>query len=251
MAMSLHEIGVKMGQHPYLTGGAIVVGGLGILWIFGFFDKSAAASADTGQTNMAAAYYAAEAAQAAAGAQIQGISLQTTAATAQTKIAADAAVAINDANTGSATLINAQNTGSANTIAGLTTGAATNINAQNVTGATTIAGFGRDVSLAGISGQIQQTQINTDAATSQIVSNNQTAQNVATIGANAGALMTALRTVIPQEIATTGGTAGIQLPGQRIDVGFDSPPNINDLVAEGFTNAQALTFAGLGGGGAM
>ena len=249
--MSMHEIGVKMGQHPYITGGTIVVGGLGLLWLFGFFSASPRQSADAGTQNMAAAYYAAEAAQAAAGAQIQSISLQTTAATAQTKIAADAATAINNANTGASVLINGQNTGSANTIAGLRTGAATTINAQNTGRDLGVAGIGGTVSLAGISGQIQQTRINADAATSQVQSNNQTARDVATIGANAGALMTALRTVVPQELAVTGGGAGLLIPGVgQLNVGADTPPNINSLIAQGFTASQAGQLAGFAPSGA-
>lgn len=249
MAMSLHEAGVWMGKHPYATGGTIVVGGLGILWLFGFFSSTPQQSADAGTQNMAAAYYAAEAAQAAAGAQIQGISLQTTAATAQTKIAADAAVAINDANTGAATIINGQNTGSANTINQQNTGRDIAVTGITTAGGVTTAGFGRDVSLAGISGQLQQTQINANAVTSQNESNNATALSTAQIGANAGALMTALRTVIPQELALTGGGAGLLIPGVgQINVGGDAPANINDLIAQGFNRTEALQVAGLGGG---
>jgi predicted small secreted protein len=247
MAMTLTEVGEWMGKHPYITGGSIVVGGLGILWLFGFFNKPAAAS-DTGQTNMAAAYYAAEAAQAAAGAQIQSISLQTTAATAQTKIAADAAVAINGANTGSAVLINQQNTGSANTINGQNVGRDVAVTGINAGSANTIAGFGRDVSLAGIGAQLQQTQINADAATTQIQSNNATAAQVAQIGATATTLGTALRTVVPFEQSLSGGGAGLLIPGiGQLNIGADLPANINDLIAQGFTSAQAAQVAGVSG----
>lgn len=185
------EIYDWMGKHPYATGGIIVVGGLGILYLLGFFDK-AQASGDQGQTNMAAAYYAAEAAQAAAGAQIQGISLVTTAQTSQTKIAADAATAINAQNTFRDVTVNQQNTGSANTIAAI----------------------GGTVGLADISGQVQQTRINADAATSQNASNNLTAAQIAKITTDAANVNTALQTIVPQELAMSGGFGNFSLPGQ-------------------------------------
>jgi hypothetical protein len=228
MAMSLTQVGEAMGRHPYITGGSIVVGGLGILWLFGFFDKAPSGGADAGTQNMAAAYYAAEAAQAAAGAEIQSISLQTTAKTAQTKISADAAVAINDANTGAATIINAQNTGSANTI-----------NQQNT---------GRDIAVTGLttSGQIQQTQINANAATSQNESNNATAVRTATIGADASTLNTAFRTVLPQELALNGQGAVVSLPQGIVGISSGGPTSIDFLLAQGFTRAEAARLAGVG-----
>lgn len=230
--MKFDDIGKWMGEHPWLTGGAIVGGGLGLLWLFGFFSSSTS-STDTGQTNMAAAYYAAEAAQAAAGAQIQAISLQTTAATAQDQINANAAVAINGANTGAATTINQQNTGSANTI----------------------AGYGETVGLAGITGttqqvlgvssnQLQATQINANAATTQNQSNNTTAASVATTGANAGEVNTALQTIIPQEIAMSGGYGNFILPGAgyaTVNTGAAAP--INQLISSGYTPAMAAEIA--------
>lgn len=56
-------------KHPYATGAVVIVGGLGVLYLLGFFTKAPAAN--TGIADPAStvnAYYAAEAAQASAGA---------------------------------------------------------------------------------------------------------------------------------------------------------------------------------------
>ena len=105
-------------EHPYATAGVIFVGGLGLLWLFGFFGGgSASSSADTASTNMASAYYAAEAAQATAGTQLNMQQDIDQAATAQTALSTGAAVAINAANASSATSIASSMYGASTTIA--------------------------------------------------------------------------------------------------------------------------------------
>jgi hypothetical protein len=81
-------------KHPVMLGGGIVVGGLAILWLLGFFDKPAA-SADTGQSQMASAFYAAEAAATQSGNLLQIAQTQAVRDTAIAQIGAgrDTAVA--------------------------------------------------------------------------------------------------------------------------------------------------------------
>lgn len=92
-------------DNPVATGGIILIGGLGLLWLFGFFSSSGSSSSNTAQSNMAAAYYAAEAAQTTAGTQLQIATDTNQAQTAQVGLQTAAAVAINKANADSATTI--------------------------------------------------------------------------------------------------------------------------------------------------
>lgn len=85
--------------NPLLAGLAVFGVGLLLLWLLGFFSKSSSqgASNQTAQTNLAAAYYAAEAAQATAGTQLQMATVQATNRTAQVQAQANAAQAIANA----------------------------------------------------------------------------------------------------------------------------------------------------------
>lgn len=93
-------------DNPVATGGIILIGGLGLLWLLGFFSSTSSTSgSNDAQTNMAAAYYAAEAAQTTAGTQLQIATDTNQAQTAQVGLQTAAAVAINQANQDSATTI--------------------------------------------------------------------------------------------------------------------------------------------------
>jgi len=84
-------------DNPLPAGGIIVVGGLAILWFFGFFSSSGSSAQGQADPN-ASAYYAAEATQAQFGAQMQIATINSAAATAQSQIAATAATTINAQN---------------------------------------------------------------------------------------------------------------------------------------------------------
>jgi hypothetical protein len=100
--------------HPTET---IIIGAGGLialLWALGYIGGGQAApSGDTGTANMAAAYYAAEQAQAVVGGQIQVATIQAAAATAMNASNNTAAVAIDQTNASAAQTINQQNVGGA------------------------------------------------------------------------------------------------------------------------------------------
>jgi hypothetical protein len=108
--MNFSELLAWMEKNPVA---AIAIGGGGviaIMYLLGYFSPTPAATTDTsGQTNLAAAYYAAEANQANVGGAIQVATIQAAAATAMDNSNNNAAVAINAAQTGAATTINSQN----------------------------------------------------------------------------------------------------------------------------------------------
>lgn len=163
--------------HP---GESIVFGGVGVLvllWLLGYFSSD---TSNAGASNLAAAYYAAEANQAVVGGQIQMANINATAATAQTGIQANAAVAINAANAGAATTINGQNVGGA----------------------------------LGISGNdLSATYSNNQAAQNIVASNNATQLTLDAQNNQASEVNGAINTVIPAEIAATGSIGGFALPG--------------------------------------
>lgn len=104
------KVGPWVAQHP-IPSVAIGAGGLiVVLWIFGAFSRKPATS-DGGASNMAAAYYAAEAQQAVVGGQIQMANIQATRDTAIAGLATDAAVKSENIRATAATTINQQNVG--------------------------------------------------------------------------------------------------------------------------------------------
>ena len=93
-------------DHPLGTAAIIIGGGLALLYFLGFFSKSSGGGASSaGNPGLAQAYYAAEAAQTAAGTQLQIAQTATAAQTAQAQIAAQAATTINAQNTAASTHI--------------------------------------------------------------------------------------------------------------------------------------------------
>lgn len=115
--MSFKEVAGWAENHPWETGGIVFVGGLILLWLLGYFNKSPAQQGNNG--TLAAAYYQAELAQTVAGTQLQIAQANTKAQTAQAQIMADAA-----------TKINAQNTAASVAITQTNATAATDINAS-------------------------------------------------------------------------------------------------------------------------
>jgi hypothetical protein len=192
-------------EHPYATAGIIFVGGLGLLWLFGFFGGSSSSSADTASTNMASAYYAAEAAQATAGTQLNMQQDIDQAATAQTA---------------------------------LQTGAAVSINAVNATASQNIA-----TSMYGASTTIATTQSNDALASS--VANGAYAAQIAEAGDQANESITAMQTLIPQELATYGMNAfKLDLPGGTTYQTTGPAGGPNAAAAAGFTPAQIAAMFG-------
>lgn len=177
--MNLKELEAWVEANP---GKSILIGGgllILLLWLFGFFSSSAPAQDNSGQS-LAAAYYAAEAQQAVVGGQVQQATIASQAATAQTLITSQTAQAINATNAQAATTINQSNNNTLSDVASkqLTLGENNN--------ATLLAG---------------------------LQSNNATllAQNDAAI--QGAETITALNTIIPQELAISGGFGNFQLPG--------------------------------------
>jgi hypothetical protein len=213
------DIGKTVEEHPYVTGAVVFGGGLALLWLFGFFSStSSTSSTDTATTNMAAAYYAAEAQQATAGTQLNIAQDYTQAQTDQTQIQANAAVAINAAQTGAATQIAVTQYGAMTSIAAGQYNAATQIAATQ--GADALATTNNNNYYA-----FQTNQANNAAAEYQTV----------------------LGTIIPQELALTGGSAAVSLPGFGSGtVNRTGVVSINDLIAQGYSPQQAGSMVGFG-----
>lgn len=162
--------------HP---GESVVFGGLGVLvllWLLGYFSSD---TSNAGASNLASAYYAAEANQAVVGGQIQMANINATASTAQAGIQANAATAI----------------------ATTEAGAATTINGQNVNGA---LGFSNN--------ELSATYSNNQTAQNVIASNNATALTLDAQNNQASEINGAINNVIPAEIAATGSIGGFALP---------------------------------------
>jgi hypothetical protein len=175
---------------------AIIIGGasvIALLWLLGAF--SGGSKGDAGASNLASAYYAAEAQQAVVGGQIQQANIMATAATAQKTLDDNAAIAINAAQTHAAVRINGQNADAAQTINGQNVDAAQTINAQNVAYATAYA-----------SDQLQATYSNNSALVQTNAANNATAQAVNAANNQTSLMHDYVTAVLPQELAQYGGS---------------------------------------------
>ena len=196
--------------HP---GESILIGGvvvLGVMWLLGFFD-GAPAQSDGGASNMAAAYYAAEAQQAVVGGQIQIATIGAAASTAQALAGDDAAVKINKAQTHAATIINGQNADTTTKLGGFA------LNATYSNNATSLA----------------QTQSNNAAAVTINSANNLSST-----------LSDFLHNIWPTELATYGGNQGFvtSIPGLGT---FQSGGALSpaQMMAAGYS-PQAIAAAG-------
>lgn len=97
-------------EHPAASIAIGLVFVLFVLWLFGAF-KGSAKQSDGGASNMAAAYYAAEAQQAVVGGQIQVATIQANRDTAINAAQTDAAVKLGKIQAKAATTINTTNAG--------------------------------------------------------------------------------------------------------------------------------------------
>jgi hypothetical protein len=226
--MTADKLASWIEEHPGYSIGIGLVVTLGVLWLLGFFSSSSsAASSDGGQSNMAAAYYAAEAQQAVVGGQIQISHEQTAAQTAQAATAANAAVAINDAQTRAAITINGQN---ADTSAQL---GAYGLEAQKAGFdlSALLGSYNLDATRAGYDASVTINQQNTDLSAllgnygllatrsnnettvATNAANNSTAYQIAHDNNLSSAMHDFLGLIVPQELALTGGDATYDIPG--------------------------------------
>jgi hypothetical protein len=212
--MNFKELTAWVEANP---GKSILIGGglvIFLLWIFGAFSKSSAG--DGGQSSLAAAYYAAEAQQAVVGGQIQMANISANASTAQELIKANAAQAINATNATAATTINSQQ---GNVL-------------MDVSSKQLTLGLNNNATL--LAGQ---------------QNNNATALEALKAGIAGQETITALNTVIPQEIAVTGGFGNFYLPGgQTLSVNTGASFSPDWYKAQGFAPnvANALALADKG-----
>lgn len=214
--MKLAQVTGWVEQHPTES---IVIGAGGviaILWLLGYFGSSAGASS-SGASNLASAYYAAEAQQAVVGGEIQMTTLQTAAATAQNAAQVNGAVAIAKAQAK----------------------AATTINGQNASSATTIATDASDNALLA-------TRSNNATALATTLSNNATKVTIDANDNQTSLLQTVLGSIIPAEMPYLGGGAVFQSSFGNIGVGAGSlGVSPNDLIARGYTQQKAFQIAGV------
>lgn len=157
-------------EHPVIAA-VIGVGGVFVLlWLLGFFSSSSSSSSSSG-TNLASAYYNAEAAQTTASTQLQMATEMYGAQTAQDQIQANGAEAIAATQANMYTTLGQQSAG-------------------------TTTALGED--------QLLATQNSNDDALA--ASNTAAMYNyqIQAAGYQAGVMTTAMNTILPQQIATTG-----------------------------------------------
>ena len=219
-----------------------IVIGLGgllvVLWALGVFKGGAASSASAGASNLAGAYYAAEAQQAVVSGQIQAATIGAAAATAQSAASDNAAVAINAANANAATIINGQNTGASVAINDSSNNAAVAINAANNINTEQLGYYGYLTSAVGSNNALLATYSNNDTAVKTNAANNSAYEYVTTSNNNAQALHDAMQTIVPQELAATGGYGNFYLPGGLFSVNTGAPTSPDALAGLGYTPAQ-------------
>jgi hypothetical protein len=219
--------------HPWesaaIGGGSVLI----LLWVLGVFGHSSSA-ASAGASNLASAYYAAEAQQAVVGGQIQQATIAGATQTAIAGMQTNAAVQVNAANATAAATINGQNTGAAMTI-----------NAAQVKGATQQARIAGQVALGQSSDQLQATWSNNAAVLAETQSNNDTAAAIATSHDNAASFQDALGSIIPQELAMSGGFGNFYLPGGLFSVNTGAPTSPTTLESLGYSAAGAAKLAGV------
>jgi hypothetical protein len=222
--MNMHEVGTWIEDHKTES---IVIGAGGVivlLWLLGYFSSSS--SGDSGASNLASAYYAAEAQQAVVGGQIQMATVNDAAQTAQVGLQANAAVAINAAQTGAAVTINGQNTSTAATI-----------NQSNNDALTAQTGIVSN-------NQLQATYSNNAYAYATAVSNNNTAIATNTANNNTSLLSTYINSVMAPELAyqakagVISPDAGGVIPGIGAISVSQTAGSPGQLKAVGFSTSQ-------------
>jgi hypothetical protein len=209
--MNFKEITSWVEAHP---GESIVIGGGGViflLWIFGAFGSGK--SSDSGASNMAAAYYAAEAQQAVVGGQIQVATIGAARDTAVAGIQANAATAINSANDYTAITVNGQNASEATTI-----------NQSNNDAANTQASIWAGVSTVQANDQLLSTYSNNATSVANTASNNAALVTTNKANNDASVMNTFLTAALPLELQTYGGSGvNVNLGGQAFSEGSPVP----------------------------
>lgn len=201
-------------KNPWLAAIIGIGGVLIIMWLLGFFSSSSSSTSSSNQgTNLAAAYYNAEAAQTTAGTQLQMATEYYTNQTAQAQIQANGAEAIASTQAGMYTTLGQQN-------------------------ASTTTALGNDQLLASENSNDDALNASNTAA--------MYGYQTANAGYNASIWNTAMGTVIPQELALSGGYGNFALPGYgaaTVNTGVGITPNI--LESQGFTPTGAAQLYGL------
>jgi uncharacterized protein YfiM (DUF2279 family) len=213
-------------HNPLLAGGLIVGGGLVILWYMGFFTK-AQASSDGGTANLAAAYYAAEAAQGVAGTQLAMQQSSDTAQTAQVGLQATAATSIAQIQANTTTAL------SWNDLMGL----------QTVTGASA------DVAKTQSLYDLYATQTlsaasthNADVTAAGAVAHDQYALLTTQDNNKANVFTSFFNTVWPAELARTGGTSAGWL-GSFGNIGLGGPSGTPEQMRAAGYSANQIAAA--------
>jgi hypothetical protein len=231
--------------HPWATGGIVLGGGLAVLWLLGAFSKPSGGASDSGSNN-AGAYYAAEAAQAQAGAAIQATTLQTAAATAQNQSDNAAMVAIDAANNvtsrvNSAGYFNMQTAGNLSD----------NATARALGSQATTVALGAQKTTLGLGNQqLQATVAQSNNALAAAVASTSAQVKTTQIVATSAAYHDYLTTAMPAELAVGQHTAGFAsfTPTTAGGYAVSVPPLApawapNTYKAAGYTSADAYRLA--------
>lgn len=253
--------------HPVETALIIFGGGLAILYVFGAFGSGSTAA--TGSGNLAAAYYAAEAAQTTAGTDLQLATVQANAATDQAQIQANGAVAIANAQTTAATNVAGSMYGAQQLEALYGSQSAQAASAYGFDTAQVQAEYGYmggvDLNASNVSMNASNNQTSYNTAIAGYASNDTIAATqgadslAAANGAayaqyletqstnNANLWSTAMNTIVPQELGYTGGWGNFTIPGGgTASVNTGSVFDINQAIAEGWPSNLALQYAQTG-----
>jgi hypothetical protein len=190
---------------PSIAIGAVVV--IGGMYLLGYFTP--AQSSSGGSQNLAAAYYAAEAATATAGTQLQMETVRDTNQTAQVTAQANAAQAIASTEANMYTTLGGQTAGTATTL---------------------------------YNDELLSSQTNANDAMQTANVNADYAYRTSLAGTNAGILQSAFNTIIPQELALSGGGAGFSLPGVGTIWTQGGAVSPSVLAAQGYTPDQIASI---------
>ena len=209
-------------EHPTES---IVIGAGGVLvvlWLLGAFSSSG--SSDAGASNLASAYYAAEAQQAVVGGQIQMATIQSAAATAQNAAQVNGAVAINKAQTK----------------------AAVTINGQNASAATTINQSNNDANIVGSNNQLLATYSNNSTAYETAKVNTAAQVTMNQSNNNSNQMIDFINSILPAEmVRAMGGAVNVYTPFGNLGLtGQGSPANTpQGLIERGYSAADAQRLA--------
>jgi hypothetical protein len=201
-------------EHPWLAGGISLGIVLLVLWLLGFFSSSSTSqTSDTGQSNLAAAYYAAEAAQTTAATQLQMATVQY----------------------GAQTAIDAQDDNAAVAIAGTQANMYSTLGQQN---ASTETALGNDQLLASDNANDDALQASNTAYADELTADQQSIYGAETVAA--------INSILPAEFAAGGGTVGLGAAGSLQVTG--TTPSPAELLAAGYSTSSPIYNQALGYG---